>query len=480
MTPVGIGAVASDDGPVLARALRRYWVPIVAAVLLGALIGGFASQLQPVRFTAESRIVLSKVLPFDPLGTFANADAPRYIANQVAIMTSESILESAATELGDTSAETLRETVEATGGSDDDVITVTANAPAAGAAKRRADAVTNAYVEFRQQQVTQQTASALEQTTDAQLQGTIRTQAATYGSGVSLTQPAVLPTSPSAPLPARNAFVLALAYGLLALGYALLQGSRPTHAERIASAAAAADVPVLGSVPGELLTVTGPLAGSGTESFRMLLVTLHHLNRDGMRVLVTSESEGGGTTTAVNLALVAARQGVRVLLVDGYGMNGHVARQSRALEPSPEATPSPDDLRSWTVGGTSVDVLIAGQAAGALTSARPLSATLAHAQRNVDLVILDAPPPASSADGFAMVGEADTIMFVVDDRTRPAALITANDRLAYAGARITGLVVAVRKRRRMGGLRRWLGRETQQTKQVARALPSLSAKQVAK
>jgi capsular polysaccharide biosynthesis protein len=431
MSPAAPSAEDSNS-PVLLRALRRFWVPIVVAVVLGAVFGHTASQLQSVRYTAESRLVLSKVVSFDPLGTYVNADASRFIANQISILTSEPVLEAATRQLPGTTVESLRDAISAAGGSDDDVISVRATAPTAQGAKARADAVAEAYEAFRLARVTDQTRAALRETTSEDVQSTIRTQASTYGSGLSLVQPAVLPKSPSRPLPNRDAFVLAVVYGLLAIGYALLRGSRPTHAERITATAARLDVPVLGRIPGgapaAALTATGSTAA---EAYQMLLVTLDYLSRHSPRtLLVTSSTEGGGTSTAESLAVVAARRGMRVSLVDGStsGLSALSGSDRLLLH-----------ARPGSFGGSPQHGTRDG--AGMLEKRTGGPVPLTEVHESPDLVIIDSPPVARRADAYAMVSAADAVIFVVDDRTKPSDVLEADDRLRFAGARLTGLVL---------------------------------------
>lgn len=454
MSTATAGTVGPDGHSVLARALRRYWWLVLLATLVGGLLGQTLSERQPVAYTAEARLVLSKAAPYDPLGAYANPDASRFLANQLAVITSGPVLDGAVTRLPGTGVEELRASLEPTAGSDSDVISILATAPAAQTAQARADAVAAAYGDYRGQEIARQTEQALAQlpADDDTRRSTVAVQASQYGNGVAVAQPASLPEAPSRPQPRRDAFILAMVGAFLALAYALFLGGRPSRAERLRETARSLGVPILGSVP--RLSPSSPAqweaaarpGGRQRDAFAMLLVTLGYLDRGHLTGLMVTGARGLPTTTAAGLAIAATSQGARVVIVDAHGRTGRLAQLTGAATRTGltglvrKGSSLDDAAAAWSVTDGVVRVLAADLSSSDALTAAQAQAALATVGEDADLVIVDAPPLPLSPDAFAMVGGLDAVVLVTDWWTTPAEVEAATERLSYAGTRLAGLV----------------------------------------
>ncbi|WP_369130686.1 hypothetical protein [Modestobacter roseus] len=445
-------------GSVVASALwRGRWLIGGAAVVAG-LLGAQLSALQDESYTAESRMVLSATANFDPLGGNSGNNAGRYLANQMAILDSEPVLELVAEQLGgDADPAELAEAVSVATLADSDVVVVSATAPTAELAAARADAVTAAYQQYVTQRVQEIADAAAEAVAlDLAAVADVRTQAAVYGDGVAVAEPAAVPTSPTAPNPVRDGALLAVLAALVAAGVAILRRGRgPVSGVQLAEGAGA---PLLGEVDLSL-TRSGRLEPGG-EAFGMPLVALDYAT-DGRAgsVLVTELDDrelGGGV--ALGLAASAARTR-RVLVVDADSA-GHrltrmtgVTRPQRPLDDLVGGVPVDEVTTRWPAGGDHVvDVARLGTSAlrthGGHTVLRRCLEQLAG---SYDLVLFTAGPVFADPVAFALLREAASVVLVVDRRAGkrlPAALASFRYRLQLADRDCDGVIVARQRRSR--------------------------------
>ena len=140
---------------------------------------------------------------------------------------------------------------------------------------------------------------------------------------VTVTVEAALPSAPISPNPPRNA-AIGLAIGLLVgLAGALAREALDARVRDSSEIERLTGATLLGSIPKEhgadvLPSVTRPRSGRA-EAYRHVRTNLEFTSVDGMprSVVVTSAAPGEGkSTTAANLAVVAARSGRNVVLVD--------------------------------------------------------------------------------------------------------------------------------------------------------------------
>ncbi|MDF3839494.1 polysaccharide biosynthesis tyrosine autokinase [Cupriavidus basilensis] len=235
----------------------------------------------------------------------------------------------------------------------------------------------------------------------------------------------------------------------------------PVLSPLVATAAAAACVPAAPATPlhdRHLLARQHPHA-LAVEGLRGLRAALHFSMDTAENVIVamTSATAGAGKTfNAINLAVLAAEAGWRVLIVDADLRRGDVA--ARFGQP---ASPGLADLlggrvslqqtiRPTAVSGLSL--LAAGTPPGNPSELLMLPAlrdTLQRCDESYDLVIVDTPPVLAVADATLVSRLAGaTILVVRADDTPEEKVAEALKRLERAQARLIGGVLnGIRPRR---------------------------------
>lgn len=487
--------------PTLLDIVRQSGLLLVAVVLACAGIGFGLSTLQPVRYQGDARLLLadprSESLFRD--GASAARDQSRYLRNQAEFLVSTPVLTRAAELAGGLTVETVRTRLSVRPSADLDVVSISALDPTADGAAALANAVATAYQELVVQDVQANASQAAEELEQAQasLRGRIAelettlagetgsqalqverdaavaqlvglesrarqiaVDAALYGSGVELFEPAEPPDRPTQPTPVRNA-VLAGLLGLLAAS--ALAWWRAEHTRSIDGRQDAASVlgaPLLGEVPDFALVgidgfapaLTAPVSPAG-EAYQFLVAALEFaLARTGGRtVLVTSPRPGDGkTVTALNLAIAAARDGREVLLVDADERRQGLTRLTD-VAPAPGLTDLADENEPMEECVASVR-LADGRGLPLIPCGSPVPdaagffrtpgfrRALARVRERADLAILDAPPLLAVADASAVASQADGIVIVVPQGTPRRLLEEVRERLDFVGTPVLGYV----------------------------------------
>jgi capsular exopolysaccharide synthesis family protein len=286
---------------------------------------------------------------------------------------------------------------------------------------------------------------------------------APQGPGGQLLLEAQAPKNPSQPRPMRSGAlggILGLILGTL-LAYArdrFDDGIRDETRLKLA----AGTVPVLGRIPEEtgkghtrLITLRAPTS-SGSEAFRTLTSNIRFLSAvhsarpegPGELLVVSSAVAGEGkTTVATNVAVTAARVGLRVLLVDAdlrapkvnerFGVETPVGL-SHLLAGQAEL-----DEAVMDVGVENLQVLGAGAIPPnpAELLAGPHASNIWHQLRKeADLVVVDTAPILGVADTLELVREADTLLIVTRYRSSRVHQLSATlDRIRQVGASVDGV-----------------------------------------
>ncbi len=300
--------------------------------------------------------------------------------------------------------------------------------------------------------------------------GRLDTRTATQTSPVVLnvlSGPTLNPT-PVSPRPTLNlglGILLGLGLGLAVAVFRQLQDSSIRSRAELAEVSG---LPVLGAVPADSSARSAPLlVGSQAtspraEAFRQLRtsVQLAQADKPMQVVVVTSAVAGEGkSTTAANLAIVAAESGRRVLLVEAdmrrprlaeyfgldrtAGLSTVLAKQASAIEvmrpwgssglmvmPSGGASPNPSEM----LGSTQVVELI-------------------DSLRNrFDLILVDTPPLLPVTDAAVASTWADGVLLTVrNGKASRAKVVSALQSLAAVEAHVLGTVFTMspRPRRRL-------------------------------
>lgn len=206
-----------------------------------------------------------------------------------------------------------------------------------------------------------------------------------------------------------------------------------------------------GDVAPELVTVSDALSGV-SDAFRILRTNLFfsHAVRDLRTILVTSPSAAEGkTTTAANLAVSVAQQGLRVALIDCDLRRSRIHSlfgigKQPGLTDYLVGTHRPLDV----VHRTTVPNLIVIPAGAfppnpADLLGVPRMRQLLDALRDgVDLVIVDSPPVLAASEATILGTQVDGVMLVVRaGKTQREAAQQAIEQVSRIGARVVGIVI---------------------------------------
>jgi polysaccharide biosynthesis transport protein len=298
---------------------------------------------------------------------------------------------------------------------------------------------------------------------ETQLASLAASQTAPMPGGEILLQ-AEKPTSPAEPQPIRSAF-LGLVIGLLVgVGVAYLRdrlddGVRDE--QRLRSAIGGR--PILASIPnsdtessgrvGTLIAPQSPLS----EAYRTLNTNTRFLLAAGSKrgadrgavMLVTSAGPGEGkTSVATNLAVAAARIGLRVVVVDADLRRPAVAERFGLDVPiglsDLLAAGGPAYPHLHEVGLNDLRVLASGSIPpnpAELLASPLMSGVIDDLTGHVDLVIVDSAPVLRVADSLELIDQADLIMLVARRKvSRMHSLSAAVDRIRQIGGNLSGCV----------------------------------------
>ncbi|MDR7555335.1 MAG: polysaccharide biosynthesis tyrosine autokinase [Armatimonadota bacterium] len=188
------------------------------------------------------------------------------------------------------------------------------------------------------------------------------------------------------------------------------------------------------------------------EAFRHLRTNLLYLSPDRplRTLLVTAAAaEEGKSTIAANLAVALAIGGRRTWIVEAdlrkptlawafqpAGTRGLTDVLVEGTAPEQALAPTQVENLSFLPPGT-----LPPDPAELLGSQR-MRAFLAHARKQADAVVIDAPPVLPVSDAVALAPHVDAALLVVDlERTPREAARRAADQLRAVGARVAGVVV---------------------------------------
>ncbi|WP_181439462.1 polysaccharide biosynthesis tyrosine autokinase [Curtobacterium sp. MCBD17_032] len=420
--------------------VRRYVWWVVLLVVLGAACGVAAAVLQPPQYRAQAKVFVSvggaTVSDLNQGGTFSEARVTSYAQ----LATSPRVLRAAARRAGLTSSvRDLAGSVSAVADADTVILTITATRNRPRAAALLANAVA------------QETIDAV---TEVERAG----RGASPLVHLALFQRAEPPNDPSSPRLAV-AVVLGVLAGLVAgIGTALLRGSVDTKIRSVDALRRAAPTTVLAEIPVDDDMTRSPLIDLGNryseraEAFRQLRTHLTFTNVDGgqQSIVVTSAVPGEGkSSTAVNLALVMAQNGLDVLLVDADLRRPTTADQlgieSRVGLSTVLAHQVELEDAVQTVGEHGLRVLASGRVPpnpSELLASRQMELLMATVREQYEHVVIDAPPLLPVTDPAVLAAMATGVVLVgsVDGRVTNGQMAQAVATLDTVGARVLGVV----------------------------------------
>ncbi len=290
-------------------------------------------------------------------------------------------------------------------------------------------------------------------------------------SNVRIVDPASPPTSPSSPNIPHNLF-LSLMVGLAGgLGLAFVLESRDTTVHsleqvRMITALPSLAVIPMSSRPNRALPAAKNISRSATamvsavrpkseiaEAYRALRtsILLSKTGKSAKILMVTSALPlEGKTTTSINLAIVLAQHGSRVLLVEGdmrrSGITQILSLKSEiGLSTILSQSTDPNAVILPIADVPNLSVLPAGPVAlhpSEMLASSRMRELIRGLEPDYDHIIIDTPPVLSVTDAALLSALADSTLLVIRaGMTSRAALRRVHDVLTHVDARIMGVIL---------------------------------------
>ncbi|MEI3865709.1 polysaccharide biosynthesis tyrosine autokinase [Microbacterium sp. CCNWLW134] len=424
------------------RILRKNWLIIVVATLLGIGVAATYSLTRTPQYETQSTVFVSSqtgstIQELQQGNTFTQARVTTYTNLVDTPIVMNPVI--AELDLGITAAQ-LGSKVEASSALNTTLITITVTDPDPIAAADIANALASSLT------------SAVEQ---------IETPNGSETSPVRLTRvkdalPPLSPSSPNVPLNLALGGLVGLALGV---GAAVLRSVLDTRIRSPRDVEQVTDRPMIGAIPFDpkvkerpLIVHADPLSPRA-ESFRALRTNLQFLDMDGRASFVVTSSvpSEGKSTTTINLAIALADAGKRVALIDtdlrkpkvaeylgiegGAGLTDVLINRARVG----------DVMLPW--GQRSLYVLPAGKVPpnpSELLGSAQMHTLLEVLERDFDVVLCDAPPLLPVTDAAILAkATSGAIVIVASGQTNRHQLDGAMDALQTVGAKVAGLVMTM-------------------------------------
>lgn len=420
--------------------LRKRWLVIVAATIVGLVIAGAVSLLLPKQYTASTQIFVSTAQSDNvtDLST-GNTFAQQRVKSYVTLVTSSRVLQPVITQLGLTETEDqLAEQITATAATNTVILEVSVTDRSPAQATAIASAVANTLP------------TVVTEIERADATGTSPVKLSTI-------QPAVEPLAASSPNVKLN-LALGLLVGLaLGIGLAVLLEQLDTRLRSLRDIAQLTDAIVLGGIafdpesPQRPLVVHDAKHSPRAESFRSLRTNVQFATIESRNsFVITSALPGEGkTTTGANLAITMVEAGQKVLYVDAdlrkpkvatyMGIEGRIGLTDVLLG----NVPVEDAIQEW--GEDNLHVLPAGATPpnpSELLGSKTMAALVTKLEAEYDIVVFDAPPVLPVTDAAILSRlTAGAILIVAASQTRRNQFVGALETLDKVEARILGVVL---------------------------------------
>lgn len=422
--------------------LRHRWLSVLAFVVLaaGAAAGISAAQAPQYRATSEVFVSVAAGASVADLSQGNNFSAAR-VKSYEEIAVTPRVLGLAARELGLPAGSNLGSRVSAESTSDTVLISITATDTDPEQAAAIANAVTDQLVKVVEQ--VERSASSADSLVH-----------------LSVFQRATAPRIPFAPRLPVNIAVGVLAGLALGIAQAVLREVLDTRLRSFEALRRLSDASVLGEFAVDETITKEPLVSfdnrysTRAEAFRQLRTHLTYTNLDGaaQSIVVTSATPGEGkSSTAVNLALMLAQNGSRVILVDADlrrpTTGVYLGIESRVgLSTVLTRQVTLDDAVQELGAENALHVLAAGRVPpnpSELLSSSRMVELVRELESRYEYVIVDAPPMLPVTDPAVLGAICSGVLLVVSvsGQTKRADFLAAERTVHQVGARLLGLVV---------------------------------------
>ncbi|MGO1383677.1 MAG: polysaccharide biosynthesis tyrosine autokinase [Arachnia sp.] len=386
------------------RVVHRYWRSAMATLLLCIVVAAAVTLAQKPTYTASSALFIA-VESGDTAGELSQGAtyAERQVTSFVSVATTAVVLDPVIDELAlDLTPRQLAAKLTVTTPAATSLIKVSAIDGDPAQAARIADAVA---------------ASLTRAVDDLSPDG----GAAAGLVAATVIDPAVAPTSPTAPRPTVNLALGVVLGMLLGVGQAVLRSVLDTRVRTASDIEAITDSPLLGSI-GHVEDASARSAENGgshwanAEAYRRLRTNVGFVGLGGERrpsmVVTSSMASEGKTLTVVNLARVLAQAGESVLLIDADLRRPQVASRMRldnefGLTDVLTGRGKLEEMVIDVIPG-SLAVLPSGTVPpnpSELLGSEAMAHLLATVERQYDHVLFDAPPLLPVTDAVVLAGQ---------------------------------------------------------------------------
>jgi capsular exopolysaccharide synthesis family protein len=457
VTPPGARALMNQppETPTLRdslRVLRRYWLIIALATVIGGGVALAISSAQDKKYEATSTIALTPDF-------FVNAtDQAAQATAEIGFADNDRLFQRVTKLTGIPPAQ-LHADLDTSFQAGSTIV----NYKATSTNPEQAARIANEFA--RAADVVGNVITKAEYLRLARIQSdpTLRKQARNVDA-VEIVQLAPVPTSAVSPKPGRDAFLGACLGFILGLGIAFLRQALDRRVSSVDDVRRALNLPLLGYVRGDTLGRVGMFAnglalesGQDLDAFRIVRTNVGFLGgEEPLTTLAVTSAlpEEGKSTVAAGLAYANALAGRRTLLVE-CDLRRPMAAERLGLDSGPglsdhlagKAKPS-DVLRSVEVKGQSAEnlaVIPAGtevvQPAELIASPR-FAEFIAETSEAYDSVVLDCAPLLPVGDTLELLPRVDGVILCVRlGQTTHDQARAAKDALGHLPARPTGLVI---------------------------------------
>ncbi|WP_182174583.1 polysaccharide biosynthesis tyrosine autokinase [Flaviflexus equikiangi] len=417
------------------KIFRDYWRSIVATLLLVvAAVAGYTVLQTPVYNASASVFVI--VESGETAGELSQGAsyAERQVQSFVQVTETAVVLQPVIDELGmDTTPKALAGRISVTSPNSTSLISVSVSGTDPAEIAELTDAVAASLVT---------TVNELSPTT-MEGQGLVR---------ATVIDPAVVPSSPSAPKPLTNLVLGIMLGALLGYGQALLRSVLDTRIRTTADLEEISSTPVLATIGHVNANAKPSEQHAHAEAYRRLRTNISFIGLGGERrssLVITSTMPGEGKTqTSVNLAKVLAQSGDSVLLIDADLRRPQVAAR---LGLDSELGLADVLTRRGTLADLTIPamsnlwVLPAGTVPpnpSELLGSKAMESLLQVAEREFDHVIIDTPPVLPVTDATILASRTGGAILVTRaNQTRDAQVEATLETLETGSAEVVGFVL---------------------------------------
>lgn len=424
--------------------LRKSWILVSVITLLTVGVSAAWSITQTPQYEASTRLFVSVRSGESSVGelTQGSTFARQAVTSYVSVVNSSIVMDRVISELDlQTTSDQLAASVSADSPADTVLINVNVLNPDPDMAQQIANTTSEVFSDVISNQI--------EAVSDV---GPTRVQ-------VEIIQPARLPESPVSPNVKQNlvlGFILGVALGA---GLAVLRSALDTRVRSKEDITAITELPIVGTIAKDPDSEKRPIIALEdpknplVESYRALRTNLRYLDveNDQKSIVVTSAGPGEGkSTTAVNLAIVMADAGARVVLIDAdlrkpkvammLGIEGSVGLSDLLIG----RVNFEGALQQW--GRKQLFVLPSGRIPpnpSELLGSSAMGKTLEALSAHFDYIIIDSPALAVTDAAILSTRTGGAVVVSAAGKTRKDELADAFDTLENVDGRVLGVIATM-------------------------------------